>query len=60
MGGFTDLLSLDGGARLPPGRRRGRAAGRVSEFFSLTQLSSAWLVSVTVTGLDVTDADGSR
>ncbi len=57
MGGFTTLLRLDGGPAYDPqvGDELVLRA-TVTEFFALTQLTSARLVSVAATGLDP-DAD---
>jgi uncharacterized protein len=57
MGGFTDLLRLDGGpAYVPQVGDELVLRGNVTEFFALTQLSSPRLVDVAATGLDP-DAD---
>jgi predicted extracellular nuclease len=57
MGGFTDLLRLDGGpAYVPQVGDELVLRGNVTEFFALTQLSSPRLVGVAASGLDP-DAD---
>jgi hypothetical protein len=57
MGAFTDLLRLDGGpAYVPQVGDELVLRGTVTEFFALTQLTTARLVDVAATGLDP-DAD---